>query len=96
MQGVKTQMARYSLIMSDENYVKLVNMTTEQGITMGRLLNDIINEYLETIDPTSKTSCHYCEQDPVWYAFENGKKISICERCLALHKSELEGWRRIE
>jgi len=39
--------ARYTLIMKDETYVKLVNQARIEGISVGKLINKILNEWAE-------------------------------------------------
>jgi len=39
--------ARYTLIMKDETYVKLVNQAKIEGISVGKLINKILNEWAE-------------------------------------------------
>jgi len=40
-------MARYTLIISDVAYAKLVILAGKRGVTLGKLLNEIINDYLK-------------------------------------------------
>jgi len=40
-------MPRYNLILRASTYIKLVKIAGEKGITLGKLLNQIIEEYIE-------------------------------------------------
>ena len=91
-----TKMARYNLIMSDENYMKLMQIAVEQGITMGRLLNDIISNAVEGDTSETKEGCWYCGEPPKYRAFHEGKMMLICETHFQEHKKALSGWKVIE
>ena len=41
-------MARYNLIMKDATYVALLGIGGERGMTLGKLLNEILNDYVAT------------------------------------------------
>lgn len=89
-------MARYNLIMKDETYMKLLKKCVEQGgISMGRLLNDIVDASVAEDKVEIKTKCLHCEDMPVFRGFKDGKTILLCEMHLNQEKKFLEGWKLI-
>ena len=90
-------MARYNLIMSDENYMKLMQIAVDRGITMGRLLNDIIQKECDVRIEGSDDNCMYCDQLGIYKTFKDGKPLGLmCEHHFHEHKKALSGWKVIE
>ena len=89
-------MARYSLIMKDETYVKLIRKATDEGISMGRLLNDIIEAYAEDVLPPTQIKCLYCNEKPAYRVILNERYFYMCESHFAQNKNLLEGYKQLE
>jgi len=43
-------MARYSLIIKDVTYAKLLTLAAKEGLTLGKFLNKILDEYVEMME----------------------------------------------
>jgi hypothetical protein len=89
-------MARYGLILKDDSYVKLVNIASSKGVTLGRLFNDIIEDYLVDNKPVDERSCLYCEKQPEYRVIMNGRVFFMCEAHYIQNKQFLEGYKQLE
>ncbi len=43
-------MAKYTLILPDELYIKVVKIASEEGISVGKLLNKIIKAWVDAYE----------------------------------------------
>lgn len=48
-------MPRYSLILSDEKYVKLLRIAAMEGKTLGKKLSEIVDEFLRKYEEEIKS-----------------------------------------
>jgi hypothetical protein len=92
---VEIEVARYNLIMSDENYMKLMKVAVERGITMGRLLNDLIQKAVDGQVIDFMSACIVCGDPAKYRAFEDGKMWNLCETHFKEKKDTLEGWKEL-
>lgn len=76
-------MPKYPLIVSNETYMKLLQHGAEVGKTLGRLINDILNDFVAKleVDPNGviKQACLFCQKKPVVKATAfSGQTIFLC------------------
>lgn len=83
--------------MKDATYVKLLEMCAKQGgISMGRLLNNIVDKAVEGEEEVFKIACHVCGEDPIWKCFDKEKNVMLlCQEHFLKEKNDLTGWRAL-
>jgi len=82
--------ARYSLIMRDATYIVLVQEAVRRGISLGKLLNEILDQAAEEIKGgvVQQAICIACGRPAVKVGFGAGQqRLYVC----ALHQSQLRG-----
>lgn len=65
--------ARYSLIFSDKNYMELMKICTDKGVSMGRMLNIIITDYVKNYHKVIPT-CIVCGGKPTYNVITKNKE----------------------
>ena len=75
-------MARYSLLFKDTAYFELMKQCEKEKLTMGRKLNNIINDHLTNAKDTGKVSgnhCFFCGLPPRYELRGfNGRMLYVC------------------
>jgi len=82
--------ARYSLIMRDATYVVLVQEAVRRGISLGKLLNEILDRAAEEIKGgvVQRAVCIVCGRPAAKVGFGAGQqRLYVC----VLHQSRLRG-----
>lgn len=74
-------MARYNLIFSDENYVSLLGIAKDRGLSMGRLLNIIITEYVRDYCKVVPV-CVVCQCKADYNVLMSGEWVYFCNEHL--------------
>ena len=93
-------MARYSLIIRDATYLKLLQMAASQGKTMGKLLNELLDKVASEVTADGHLAaspvCIVCGAKAVFEGHGKGQqRLFVC----ALHKNQLRrlnGFRQLE
>lgn len=88
-------MARYNLIIKDETYYKLMQMALEKQISMGRLLNDILNVIVSGKKLDIESKCYKCGKSPAWQVWKDNTQLLACEEHYKENFPEWESWRQI-
>lgn len=84
-------LARYPLIVKDSTYVALLQYGSQRGKTLGKLINEILNNFVAQIgvagfEPANPV-CIVCGERAVHVGFGHGQqKLYVC----AHHKSKLD------
>ncbi len=88
-------MARYTLILKDKTYVKLLKKAEAQGKTLGRFLNDILDEIAEGEGDFNPSVCFFCGRPAEFegHGFK-GKKLYFCSSHIEA-KMLCKGWRQL-
>ena len=92
--------ARYTLIMKDETYVKLVNQAKIEGISVGKLINKILNEWAEGAGKAGGLPkpcvCIVCGRPATIKAIGKAQQtFYVCP----LHKrlaEKMDGWKQLQ
>ena len=88
-------MARYGLIMKDATYMKLMKLAAEQGISMGRLLNDIVDKAVMEEKLDIEMVCTFCEGPAEYKGFLGDQTHLYCGFHFERDKHLLGGWREL-
>ena len=85
--------------MKDSTYVELMNIAAAKEISMGRLLNDILDRACEGKEIVIKSVCHICGNPATVKAFKktrDGTEIHmLCEIHFEENRPFLDGWTEI-
>ncbi len=92
-------MARYSLIIRDATYLKLLQRAAAQGKTMGKILNEILDREAEVVNADGHVAaspvCIICGAKALFEGHGKGQqRLFVC----SLHKNivkDLNGYREI-
>jgi len=92
--------ARYTLILKDETYVKLVNEAKIEGISVGKLINKILNEWAEGAGKAGGLPkprvCIVCGRKATIEAIGKGQQtFYVCPHHKELAK-KLGAWKSLE
>jgi len=83
-------MARYSLIIRDTTYIVLVQEAVKRGLSLGKLLNQILDKAAEETKGglVQSATCIVCGQPATKVGFGSGQqKLYVC----TAHKKRLVG-----
>ena len=89
-------MARYGIIMKDVTYMKLMNICLEKSMTMGKLINVILDEYVQEEKLGIKPKCDVCGETAVMKAFYIDRTAVYCRKDFEEMKDLFKGWQPIE
>jgi hypothetical protein len=94
-------MARYQLIVKDVTYIRLAQEALKRGKTLGKLLNEILDSYVERLekgeagDVSPQAVCIVCGAKAKFIGHGKGQqKLFVCP----LHKGllkDMEGYREV-
>lgn len=89
-------MAGYHLYLRDDTYLKILQAAAKEGLTFGKKVNMILNDYVNNDNNVNKKSltCEICGAKPYYETIlQNGKKGLRCR----FHKPEryFPGYREI-
>ena len=86
-------LARYNLIMKDETYFKLVAQATAQKKSMGRYLNDVLNEVANNAgDISGPPLCVECGRPATYEEFTDDARAYVCD---SHRHTNIKGYKRL-
>jgi hypothetical protein len=97
-------MARYPLIIRDETYFKLLKIAADKGLTMGKFLNEQLDQIANVGDPAQTTAiakkienpCFTCKAEAITtLEHTSGRKELFCSDC-ARNALESGKWRGLK
>ena len=89
-------MAKYSLILKDSTFVKLLKDAGDKGLTFGRYVNDCLNKLAEDPKEKGACGCFVCGEKPkIEVHGFNAEPIFLCAQH-QLYKKMGQGWRELE